>query len=93
MTFQERTDYFQIDISEESASRRVLVDAQKVVYVDWKAERSKLIWALTDCCRMFKWCDDHYGAVLAEVTGEKKELPKFKDIIGLFVDKPEEDKG
>jgi len=31
-------------------------------------------------------------AVLAEVIGEKKELPKFKDIIGLFVDKPEEEK-
>ena len=25
-------------------------------------------------------------AVLAEVIGEKKELPKFKDIIGLFVE-------
>ena len=31
-------------------------------------------------------------AALAEVTGEKKELPKFKDIIGLFVDKPEQEK-
>ena len=31
-------------------------------------------------------------AVLAEVIGGKKELPKFKDIIGLFVDKPEEEK-
>jgi len=30
-------------------------------------------------------------AVLAEVIGEKKELPKFKDIIGLFVDKPEQE--
>ena len=29
----------------------------------------KLIGALADCCRMFKWCDDHYGAVLAEAKG------------------------
>ena len=36
-----------------------------------KAEREKLIGALADCCRMFKWCDDHYGAVLAEVKEKK----------------------
>ena len=38
------------------------------------------------------YAEDIARAVLAEVIGEKKELPKFKDIIGLFVDKPEEEK-
>jgi len=30
-------------------------------------------------------------AVLAEVIGEKKELPKFKDIIGLFVEEQQKE--
>jgi hypothetical protein len=35
-------------------------------------EQKKLIKALEDCCRMFKWCDDHYGALLIEVTRDEK---------------------
>jgi len=37
------------------------------------------------------WDEELYA--LLKVKEEKKELPKFKDIIGLFVDKPEEEKG
>jgi hypothetical protein len=37
-------------------------------------ERKKLIEALEDCCRMFKWCEDNYGALLAEITRDEKGI-------------------
>ena len=69
--------------------REKLIGALVKAAIPLEAINMSVKWELADS---IKWdiqeAIDCIRAVLPEVKG--KELPKFKDIIGLFVDKPEE---
>ena len=73
------------------AERDKLTGALVKAAIPLEAINASVKWELADS---IKWeiqeAIDSIRAVLPEVKG--KELPKFEDIIGLFVDKPEEDK-
>ena len=63
---------------------------------DWKADREKLIGALGNIAEhktyeKFGLAYDEYAHVILAEAREEKKLPGFKDIIGLYVDKPKEE--
>jgi len=91
----------QEQLEKAEADMMVFLDAKQKIEAQWAEEYNKREKAearakeLEEALRKIDIGDAYWlGEIARKVLAEKdKALPKFKDIIGLFVDKPEEEKG